>query len=171
MDPMFDKKLENAFNGQINAELQSAYLYLGMASWFGSQSLPGMASWMRMQAQEEVMHAMKFYDFVQERSGRVILTALDTPQAEWASPLKAFQDTLTHERKVTALIHKLVDLAIAEKDHAANAFLQWFVTEQVEEEAVAEQIVDRLTMAGNNPAALLMFDDKLGRRAQAAQAE
>ena len=168
---MFDKKLQDAFNGQINAELQSAYLYLAMASWLDSQSLPGMAGWMRMQAQEEVMHAMKFYDFVQERGGRVILTALETPQAEWESPLKAFEDTLTHERKVTSLIHNLVDLSIAEKDHAANAFLQWFVTEQVEEEATAEQVVDRLTLAGNNPAALLMFDDKLGQRAPAAEAE
>jgi len=168
---MFDKKLENAFNDQINAELQSAYLYLAMASWFDSQSLPGMAGWMRMQAREEVMHAMKFYDFVQERGGRVILTALETPQAEWESPLKAFEDTLDHERIVTGLIHSLVDLSIAEKDHAANAFLQWFVTEQVEEEATAEQVVDRLTMAGSNPAALLMFDDKLGQRAPAAEAE
>ena len=168
---MFDKKLENAFNGQINAELQSAYLYLAMASWFDSQSLPGMAGWMRTQAQEELMHAMKFYDFVQERSGRVILTAMETPQADWATPLKAFQDTLSHERKVTSLIHNLVDLAIAEKDHAANAFLQWFVTEQVEEEATAEQIVDRLTIVGDSPVGLMMFDDKLARRAPAAPSE
>ena len=168
---MFDKKLENAFNGQINAELQSAYLYLAMASWFDSQSLPGMAGWMRTQAQEELMHAMKFYDFVQERSGRVILTAMETPQADWATPLKAFQDTLDHERKVTSLIHGLVDLAIAEKDHAANAFLQWFVTEQVEEEATAEQIVDRLTIVGDSPVGLMMFDDKLARRAPAAPSE
>ena len=168
---MFDKKLENAFNGQINAELQSAYLYLAMASWFDSQSLPGMAGWMRTQAQEELMHAMKFYDFVQERSGRVILTAMETPQADWATPLKAFQDTLSHERKVTSLIHGLVDLAIAEKDHAANAFLQWFVTEQVEEEATAEQIVDRLTIVGDSPVGLMMFDDKLARRAPAAPSE
>jgi ferritin len=171
MAQMFDKKLENAFNDQINAELQSAYLYLAMASWFDSQSLPGMAGWMRMQAQEELMHATKFYDFVQERSGRVILTALETPQADWASPLKAFEDTLAHERKVTSLIHSLVDLAIAEKDHAAGAFLQWFVTEQVEEESTAEQIVDRLTIVGDSPVGLMIFDDKLGQRPPAAASE
>lgn len=168
---MFDKKLENAFNEQINAELQSAYLYLAMASWFDSQSFPGMGSWMRNQAQEELMHALKFFDFIQERGGRVILTAMETPQADWTTPLKAFQDTLDHERIVTGLIHDLVDLAIAEKDHASNAFLQWFVTEQVEEESTAEQIVDRLTIVGDSPVGLMMFDDKLGRRAPAAAPE
>ncbi|UCD74330.1 MAG: ferritin [Phycisphaerales bacterium] len=168
---MFGVRLQDSFNRQINAELYSAYLYLAMSSWFDSQNFPGMASWMRIQAQEEQQHALKFYDFVQERDGRVILTAIEAPQGEWSSPLAAFEDALAHERKVTGMINDLVDLAIAEKDHAANVFLQWFVTEQVEEEATAGQIVDRLKVVADNPVALLMVDDQLGKRAPEPGAE
>jgi len=161
---MLTSKTQDALNEQINAELFSSYLYLSMSAHFDSQNLAGMANWMRVQAQEELAHAMKFFAFVNDRDGRVLLKRIETPKTEWESPLAAFEDALGHEQKVTGLINNLVDLALEEKDHATNTFLQWFVTEQVEEEATAKTIVDKLKLIGNNPGALYMLDGQLGQR-------
>jgi len=164
---MLNPKIEEAFNRQINAELHSAYLYMSMAAYFESQTLAGMATWMRVQAQEELGHAVKFFDFINERDGRVILTQIEGPETEWESALDAFQGAYAHECKITGLINGLVDLSIRESDHAANVFLQWFVNEQVEEEATAKAIVDKLKLAAGNSVALLMIDGELGQRTPA----
>ena len=161
---MLNPKIQDALNKQINAELFSSYLYLSMSAWFESKNFAGMANWMRIQAQEELLHAIKFFDFINERRGRVVLTQVEAPQTEWSVPLEAFENALEHEEKVTALINGLVDLSLAESDHAANTFLQWFVTEQVEEEAAAQTIVDKLKLVGDNPVALFMIDGELGQR-------
>ncbi|MBN2563604.1 MAG: ferritin [Phycisphaerae bacterium] len=161
---MMNSKIERAFNEQLNAELFSSYLYLSMAAYFESQNLKGMAGWMRMQAIEEHMHAMKFFDFINERGGTVTLAQIDAPKTEWTSPLEVFEHTCKHESKVTGLINALVDLALNEKDHAANAFLQWFVTEQVEEEASAQEIAGKLKLVGDRGGMLFMLDRELGQR-------
>jgi ferritin len=135
-----------------------------MESYFQSISLTGFAAWMRAQVQEEMMHAMKFYDFVNERGGKVTLEAIAKPESVWASPLDAFEAILKHEQHVTSLINDLVDLAIAEKDHATNNFLQWFVSEQVEEEASVGGIVEKLRLIKDNPSGLFMMDNELGKR-------
>jgi len=158
-------KIEKAINSQINAELYSSYLYLSMSSYFSSINFDGFASWMQVQAQEELMHAMKFYNYVVERGGRVILTAIEAPLAEWDSPLAVFEHVYAHEQKVTGLINDLVDLAIAENDHATTTFLQWFVAEQVEEESSADQIVQKLILVKDQGSGLLMLDQELGKRA------
>jgi ferritin len=168
---MLNPKIQDALNSQINAELYSSYLYLSMSAYFDSQNLAGMANWMRIQAQEELTHAMKFFDFVNERDGRVLLTQVESPKTEWTSPLDVFEDALAHERKVTGLINNLVDLSLGEKDHASNTFLQWFVTEQVEEEAAARTIVDKLKLIGDNPMPLYMLDGELGQRTAPAPTE
>ncbi|MFP4474712.1 MAG: ferritin [Desulfatibacillaceae bacterium] len=168
---MLSKKIEEAFNRQINAELYSAYLYLSMSAAFQDRNLPGMANWMRAQALEEMTHAEKFANHVNERGGRVVLAAIDGPPTEWDSPLAMFGDAYEHETKVTALINDLVDLAIAEKDHAANNFLQWFVGEQVEEEDSADQIVQQLKMVGDDKSSLFMLDREMGQRAFSPVAE
>ncbi len=168
---MLNPKIEDAFNGQLNAELYSSYLYLSMSAYFESQNLAGMANWMRVQAQEELGHAMKFFDFINERGGRVTLTQLEAPKTQWAYPLDAFQDAYEHECKVTGLINGLVDLAIGEKDHAANTFLQWFVTEQVEEESSVQTVVDKLKMIGDSGGAVFMLDGELGQRTLPPAAE
>jgi ferritin len=161
---MLNAKVEKAINEQILAETYSAYLYLSMAAYFESKGLRGMASWMKCQAQEELTHAMKFFNFVGERGGRVVLGAIEAPPGEWESPLAVFESALGHERKVTALINDLVDLAIAEKDHASRSLLEWFVDEQVEEEATAGGIVDQLKLIGEGGQGLLMLDRELGAR-------
>jgi len=161
---MISKNIEEALNDQINAELYSAYLYLSMVAYFESVNLTGFAAWMRAQTQEEIMHAMKMYDFVNERGGRVILKAIETPPSEWDSPLAAFEAAYAHEQLVTGRINDLVNLAVEEKDHATNSFLQWFVNEQVEEETSADNVVQNLKMAQNAPGALFMIDRELGQR-------
>ena len=161
---MIDKKMQGAFNEQINAELYSAYLYLSMVAYFESVNLPGFATWMRVQTQEELMHAMKIYDYVNERGGRVILKSIGEPQTEWESPLAAFEAAYEHEQKVTGLINGLVNLAIEEKDHAANMFLQWFVNEQVEEENNADAIVQKLKLMADAPGGMYMLDNEMGQR-------
>jgi ferritin len=161
---MIGKKMEKALNDQINAELYSAYLYLSMVAYFESENLPGFATWMRAQTQEEVVHAMKIYDYVNERGGRIILKAIDEPAAKWKSPLAAFEAAYKHEQLVTGRINDLVDLAIKEKDHAANMFLQWFVHEQVEEETSADAVVQQLKMAEGAPGAMFMIDREMGQR-------
>ena len=161
---MVSKKMEEALNKQVNAEMYSAYLYLSMESYFKSLNLNGFANWMRMQTQEEMMHAMKIYDFINERGGRIILKPIEGPSTEWDSPLAVFEAVYAHEQKVTGLINDLVDLAIEEKDHATNTFLQWFVNEQVEEEASADEIVQQLKMMENAPGGMFMLDRELGQR-------
>ena len=159
-----NEKIQEAFNDQINAELYSSYLYLSMAAYFASVNLPGFAHWMKCQAQEEVVHAMKFYDYMNERGGNVVLSAIEGPPTSWASPLNAFEEAYAHEQKVTGLINGLVDLAIEEKDHASNNFLQWFVAEQVEEEDTADGVVQSLKLAGTQGGGLFMIDRELGKR-------
>jgi ferritin len=161
---MLTPNMEQALNKQLNAELYSAYLYLSMAAYYYALNLNGFANWMTVQNQEETMHAMKFYNYINERGGRIQLAPIDGPPTNWNSPLEVFEETLKHEEKVTGLINNLVDLAIAERDHAANAFLQWFVTEQVEEEASANEVIQNLKLAGNDPHALFMLDRELGTR-------
>lgn len=161
---MLNKKIQEALNGQLNAELYSSYLYLSMSAYFQSIDLSGFANWMRVQAQEELMHAMKFYDYINERGGRVLLKKISDPQTEWESPFAAFEHVNQHEQKVTGLINKLVDVAIKEKDHATNNFLQWFVSEQVEEEASANEILQRIKMVGEDGSGLLLLDQELARR-------
>jgi ferritin len=161
---MINKKMLDAFNEQINAELYSAYMYLSMAAHFKAANLPGFANWMTVQVQEETSHAMKFYNYVLSRGGKVKLTAIVAPPTNWKSPLDVFESTYEHEQKVTGLINNLVNLAIAEKDHAANMFLQWFVNEQVEEEANADALVQQLKMSKDAPGAIFMIDRELAAR-------
>jgi ferritin len=161
---MLSEKLSRAINAQINHELYSGYLYLSMAAYFDGESLPGFAHWMRAQAAEEQEHALKFYDYVYERGGTVTLAAIDGPPTEFASPLAVFEQTLAHERKVTGLINDLYALAVEDKDYASQVFLQWFISEQVEEEDNATQIIDTLKRVGEKGQALVMLDRELGRR-------
>ena len=156
--------MAKAINAQINAEFYSSYLYLAVSAHFESMSLAGMASWMRMQAQEEMFHGMRMYDFVHERGGQVVLAAISKPPASWKTPLAVFGEVLKHEQKVTALINELVNHALDERDHATNIFLQWFVTEQVEEEASVSAIVDKLKMIGKDANGLFVLDQELGQR-------
>ncbi|HOX39757.1 MAG TPA: ferritin [Candidatus Brocadiia bacterium] len=161
---MIGKKMEAAINEQINAELYSAYLYASMASYFASKGLKGFANWMKIQCGEEVAHAMRFYGHVLDRGGRVLMKAIKGPETEWASPLAVFEAVAVHEAKVTALINGLVKLARKEEDEAALAALQWFVTEQIEEEANAADIVQKLKLMGDSPQGLFMMDAELGAR-------
>jgi ferritin len=161
---MLSSKVEKALNSQVNAEMYSAYLYLSMNAFFRSINLDGFANWMYNQAQEEMMHAMKFYDFICQRGGRVHLDAVAAPPKSWGSPLEVFEETLRHEQKVTGLINDLVEVALGERDHASHIFLQWFVTEQVEEEESAETIVNQLKMIGDAKSGLYMIDKELGKR-------
>jgi len=161
---MLNKKLEDAINEQINKELYSAYLYLSMSAYCEAENLPGSAKWMRAQAQEEVDHAMRFFDYVNARGGRVVLKAIDMPTPVWKSPLEMFEQVLEHERKVTGKINRLYEVALAEKDYAAQMELQWFITEQVEEEQKAGQVVEQLKRVGEHPMGLAMVDRQLGER-------
>jgi len=161
---MLNKAMQDAMNEQIKNELYSAYIYLSMSAYFEDNNLPGFAHWMRVQAQEEEGHAMKFYSFINERGGRVILRAIDQPPIEFESPLDVFERTLEHEQKVTGMIHRLYSLALQEEDYASQIFLQWFVTEQVEEEDGATQIMETLKLIGDKHHALLMLDRELGGR-------
>ena len=161
---MIDKKMQDALNEQINAELYSAYLYLSMAAYFESTNLPGFATWMRVQTKEELLHGMKIYDYVNERGGRVTLKSIAEPPSEWESPLAAFEAAYKHEQKVTGLINGLVNLAVEEKDDAANTFLQWFVDEQVEEEESAETVVNKLKLVADASDGMNMLDNEMGQR-------
>jgi len=161
---MIGKKVLKAFNEQIKHELESGYLYLAMAADFHNKGFDGMAKWMRIQALEEQEHAMKFFDHIVERGGVVELMELSKPQKEWASPLEAFEAAYEHEKFITAKIDSLVKLAREEDDNAAGVFLQWFVTEQVEEESNASTIVDLLKKVGKAGQGVIMLDMKLGER-------
>ena len=164
MIAMIDKKMQDALNEQIKWELYSAYLYLSMSAHFASINLVGFANWMRVQAQEELSHAMKFYDYVIERGGKINLLAVDAPPVKWASPLAAFKNAYEHEQHVTSRINDLVSLALKIKDHATHILLQWFVTEQVEEEASADGVVQQLKLIGKDSSGLFMLDRELGQR-------
>ena len=161
---MLKEKIQTACNKQLNAETFSAYLYWSMSAYFESMNLKGFASWMRVQALEEMTHAEKFFRFVSERGGRVELAAIDGPATQWDSPLAAFEGAYKHEVMVTGLINALMDLAVAESDHAAAIFLQWFVSEQVEEEASADEVIQKLKLIGKDSASLFMLDQELGQR-------
>lgn len=161
---MISKKIEQAFNSQLNAEAYSAYLYWSMSAALEKMNLPGFANWMRVQAQEEMSHAMKFYDHVIERGGTVSMTAIDGPPTAWKDVKGVIGATLEHEQHVSSLINDLMELAIAEKDHAAAMFLQWFVSEQVEEEASAMEILGKLEIAGDTAGGLYMLDKEMAGR-------
>jgi ferritin len=161
---MLGEKMQAALNKQINAELHSSYIYLSMAAYFADKNLNGFANWMRIQVQEENFHAMKFYNYVIERRGRVLLEPIAAVPTDWATPLAAFENAFAHEQKITGLINDLVNLAHAERDHAAASFLQWYVDEQVEEESNADGIIQQLKMAGDSGAVMLMLDRELAQR-------
>ncbi len=162
---MINPKIEQAINAQINAEMYSAYLYMSMSTYLDTVPLPGFANWMRVQAQEELTHAVRLHNYLRERGGRVLLTAIEAPPTEWDSPLAVAEAVAAHEAKVTGLINDLVDLAMAEKDHATYNFLQWFVAEQVEEEAGADELVGQFKMAEGARGAMFMLDKQLAGRA------
>ena len=162
---MLSPKLQDALNKQINAELFSSYLYLSMSAYFEAEDLKGMANWMRIQAGEENAHAMRIFDFINDRSGRVTLGQIEAPKAEWKSPLEAFEDAYKHEQKITGMINDLMNLVAVEKDGAGHDFLEWFCREQVEEEAQVQLIVSQLKLAGDNGLGRYMLDQQLGGRA------
>ena len=161
---MIGKPMQDAMNEQINKELFSSYLYLSMAAYFGDKNLPGFANWMRIQADEERGHAMKFYDFILERGGRVLLKAIDAPKTDWTSSLEVAEEVAAHEAKVTASINALYELALKEKDYPAQEMLQWFISEQVEEEKNAAEIVANLKLIDARGTAVLMLDHRLAKR-------
>jgi ferritin len=161
---MLSKKMQDALNDQINAETYSAYLYLSMAGYFHEQGLDGFGSWMAVQVQEELFHVKKFFDFICDRDAKVVLAAIDAPPNTWGSPLEAFKDALAHEQLISGRIADLVDVARKEKDKAAEAFLQWFVNEQIEEEATAQRICGDLKIVGKDGGGLFMLDRELGAR-------
>ncbi len=161
---MLNQKIEEAFNQQINAELYSAYLYLSMAAYCESINLPGFALWLKVQTQEEITHGLRLYNFINDRNGRVRLTAIGAPPKEWAGPQNAFEEAYKHEQMVTGLINSLMDLADQERDHTSSVFLQWFVNEQVEEEANTLKVVQKLKLAKDNSSAILMLDQEMGTR-------
>jgi len=164
-ESMIDKEMEEALNKQINEEFYSAYLYLSMSAYFERTGLKGFANWMYVQYQEEMGHAMKLYRYLLNRGGTVKLYAIKEPPSEWKSPLDAFQQTLEHERHITKCINDLVDLAERKKDRATFNLLQWYVNEQVEEEANDEEIISRLKMLGDKqPQGLLILDRELAQR-------
>jgi len=158
------EKIVDAVNRQIQAEFQSAYHYLAMSARFEELNLKGAAQWMRTQWQEETVHAMKFFDFLVRRGGSPRLMVLSAPETEFNTAAEAFEETLEHERRVTALIHSLYDLAVEEKDYSLQTLLHWFIDEQVEEEEAAEEIIQSLKLAGESGEGLLLIDRELGQR-------
>ena len=161
---MLSTKLEDAINNQINAELWSAYLYLSMSTHFANEGLPGVANWFEMQFKEEQDHAMKFMNYMVAKGSKVLLQPIDKVDTSWESVLEAFEDSLAHEKVVTALINDLVAIAREEKDYATDNMLQWFVSEQVEEEDSVQGIIDSLRLIGNKGHAIYMLDKELGQR-------
>jgi len=157
-------KVLEAINKQINRELFSAYLYMSMAADLTIKGLPGFTNWMRIQAQEEMMHADKFYNYVLERNSRVILQPIEAPQHEWKSLLDIFEASLEHEKTVTKMLENILELARNEKDYATEILLQWYITEQVEEESSVTKIIDDLKLAGDAKSPIFMLDRELGQR-------
>ncbi len=161
---MISKKMQDALNNQLNAELFSSYLYLAMSGHFENTNMKGFANWMNKQSIEEYQHAMKFYTYINSVGAKVDLKAIEKPKNKWTSPKQAFEEALAHEKKITDMINKIADLALTEKDHATNIFLHWFVTEQVEEVASVEDIVNKFELIGDNKNGLFMLDRELGSR-------
>jgi len=161
---MIKKEIEQAINEQINAEIFSAYLYYSMSAYFDSMSLTGFAHWTRAQALEEMGHAHKFFAYVSDRGGRVRLDAIDAPRHEWESPADVFTAIYEHEVHVTDLINRLMDLALSGSDHATANFLQWFIAEQVEEEASADAVIQKLKLVERTEGGLFMLDQELAKR-------
>ncbi len=161
---MLSEKLQEAINDQINFEFYSGYIYLAMSAWLKSQNLNGMAHWMEIQYQEEQIHAMKFFNYVSDRGGLVKLKAIEQPQTEWKSPLDAFETAYKHEQIVTGRISNLMDLALNERDHVTNVLLQWFINEQIEEEASVRDMGDQIRMAGTSSESIFMLDREMAQR-------
>ncbi|MFO7584110.1 MAG: ferritin [Anaerolineales bacterium] len=161
---MISKVMQDAINEQINKELYSSYIYLSMAAYFESESLPGFGNWLRIQAAEENEHAMKLYDYLLERGGKVELKAIAAPKAGWSSALEAVEQVLEHEQFVTKSIHDLYELAVQEKDYPTQVMLHWFIEEQVEEEASATAILDSMKRIESHQTAILMLDHRLSKR-------
>ncbi len=159
-----NKRVEEAFNEQINEELFSSYVYLAMAAHFETRNLEGFTSWMKLQAQEELQHAMRLFDHINRRGGRVVLKAIGEPPLDFGSPVEVFEKALAHEEHISACIHRLYGIAVEEKDYPAQMELQWFIDEQVEEEENAGRVVDLLKMAGDSQSALLMLDREMAQR-------
>lgn len=164
---MISDELRKAINEQIKVELFSAYMYFAMSAYCADENLSGFSSWMRLQAQEELGHALRFYDFLLERGGRIELQAIEQPPSEFGTPLEVMEKSLEHERFVTARVDSLYDLAVEEGDRSAQVMLQWFITEQVEEESSIGDIVERMKRFGADGPALLMIDTQLGARTSA----
>lgn len=162
---MLSQTMETALNDQINAEMYSAYLYMSMATWFEDIQLAGFAHWMKLQAQEEMTHAIRFQNFVNERGGRVRLTAIDAPPTDWDTPLSCIEDVLEHEKKVTARINALMKQARQEDDYASESMLKWFIDEQVEEEASVDEVIGKLKLVKQAEGALFMLDNEMAARA------
>ncbi len=161
---MLKEKMLNAINNQINAEQYSALLYLSMSAYFYDKGLPGFANWMYIQYQEELTHANKFFNYVNERSGKVTMKAIEQMPTEFEGVIDVFEKTLEHEQNVTSLINNLVDVAIEEKDHATQSFLKWFVDEQVEEEANVQEILDTLKLINGQGNGIFMLDREMRQR-------
>jgi ferritin len=161
---MLSAKMEKALNDQIREEMYSAYLYLSMAAWFKSQNLDGFSKWMIMQFKEEQMHAQKFFGYIHDRRGTVKLQALEAPPTEWKSALEAYEASFKHEQHITGRIKLLYDIAVEEKDRATQVFLDWFVSEQVEEENSVDEFVQLLKMVGEKPQGLFMVNHQAGQR-------
>jgi ferritin len=162
---MISKKMAEALNAQINKELYSSYLYLSMAAYCRSEGLGGFAKWLGIQSSEERGHAMKIFGYLEDQGAKIQLAAIAAPATDFGSARRVFEETLAHEQFITASIHALVDLAIKEKDYATQGMLQWFVSEQVEEESVAADIVAKLKMIGGDVRGIFMVDRELGARA------
>ncbi len=161
---MLSQEIQDSLNSQMNFEMHSANIYMSMAAWFASKNLTGFSSWMKIQYAEEMSHFTKFFDFIDERGGRIELGAMPAVQLDWDSPLAAFENALAHERIVTGRINDLVAQAAEAKDHATVNFLQWFVGEQVEEEATADGVVQQLKLMEGAPGGLFMLDREMGQR-------
>ncbi len=159
---MLTETMQKALNDHLNAELTAYYTYLSVSAYFEDQDLRGFAAWMRTHSDEEMVHAMKVYDFINERRGRVKLQSIVQPPTEWDSPLDAFEDAFKHEQHVTELINQLVERSLAESDYATHSFLQWFVDEQVEEEAVVDAVIQDLKRVGDYGPGLFLLDRELG---------
>lgn len=168
---MISSKMATALNKQLNAELYSSYLYLSMSAYASYKGLSGAANWCRVQSQEELIHVQKVYDYIDNHGAQVVLDAVEKPPAEFGSMLELFEAVLAHEQKVTGLINGLMTQAVKESDHATETFLQWFVTEQTEEEKSAKDIIDKLKLAGDTGAALFMVDNELATRVLTPPAE
>lgn len=168
---MVSQEIQDGINAQIGRELHAAYVYLGMMTYFESRSLTGFGHWMRLQAREEVAHAMRLVEFLLDRGGTVELRAIDRPEVDFEGPLDVMKAALAHEQKVTASINELYALAVRGNDYPAQVLMQWFISEQVEEEKAAGEIVDQLELAGGSASALLVLDGRLAERAPAAAGE